>query len=125
MASERQRRRRAAARAEMKQDARFSFPDRRHSFYSEVYPGVSVPSRLISCPSSLPVFRSVSRSASSDSKMMLDGQTYSVKKNRIHLSIVNRSVRYLAGACRPRVLTSVPSFACEVDMDNSVFANKQ
>ena len=45
----------------MKPDARFSFPDRRHSFYSEVYPGVSVPSRLISCPSSLPVFRGVSR----------------------------------------------------------------
>ncbi len=43
-------------------DARFSFPDRRHSFYSEVYPGVSVPPRLISCPSSLPypeVYRGV------------------------------------------------------------------
>jgi hypothetical protein len=45
-------------------DARFSFPDRRHSSLSEVYPGVSVPSRLISCPPSLPVLRSVSRSAS-------------------------------------------------------------
>ena len=44
-------------------DARFSFPDRRHSFYSGEYPGVRVPSRLISCPSSLPVLRSVSRSA--------------------------------------------------------------
>ena len=45
-------------------DARFSFPDRRHSFYSEVYPGVRVPSCLIFCPSSLPILRSVSRSVS-------------------------------------------------------------
>ena len=43
-------------------DGRFSFPDRRHSSYSEVYPRVSVSSRLISCPASLPVLRSVSRS---------------------------------------------------------------
>ena len=27
-------------------DAGFSFPDRRHFFYSEVYPGVRVPSAL-------------------------------------------------------------------------------
>ena len=46
-------------------DAGFSFPDRRHSSYSEVYPGVRVPSRLISCPPSFPVLRSVSRSAPS------------------------------------------------------------
>ena len=45
-------------------DARFSFPDRRHSFYSEVYPGVRVLSCLIFCPSSLPILRSVSRSVS-------------------------------------------------------------
>ena len=42
-------------------DARFSFPDRRHSSYSEVCPGVSAPSRLISCLSSIPIFRSASR----------------------------------------------------------------
>ena len=46
----------------MKPDARFSFPAHRHSSYSEVYSGVSVPSRLISCPPSLPVLRSISRS---------------------------------------------------------------
>jgi hypothetical protein len=45
-------------------DARFSFPDRRHSSLSEVYPGVSVPYRLISCPPSFLFLRSVSRSAS-------------------------------------------------------------
>ena len=42
--------------------ARFSFPDRRHFSFSEVYTGVRVPSRLILCPSSLRVLRSVSRS---------------------------------------------------------------
>ena len=44
-------------------DARFSFPDRRHSYFSGVYPGVRVPFRLIFCPSSLSLLRSVSRSA--------------------------------------------------------------
>ena len=46
----------------MNEDARFSFPDRRHSSYSEVNPGVRVQCRLIFCPPSLPVLRSVPRS---------------------------------------------------------------
>ena len=46
------------------EDAGFSFPDRRHSFFSGKYSGVRLPSRLIFCPSSLPILRSVSRSAS-------------------------------------------------------------
>jgi hypothetical protein len=54
---------RGVAAAEIIMVARFSFPDRRHSSFSGEYSGVRVPLRLIFCPSSLPLLRSVSRSA--------------------------------------------------------------
>ena len=50
---------RGVAAAEIIMVARFSFPDRRHSSFSGEYSGVRVPLRLIFCPSSLPLLRSV------------------------------------------------------------------